>query len=1194
MRIFSPKSLLSLTLAAAAIATAFPAPGQDEPVDGMRPTPLRTHAITDTAVVIRPGERLERATVVIRDGKIVSVGPDVEPPRDARVWPGEGLTVYPGLIDAAVLVEVEDDEARTPRSHWNDQVRPEVRIADTDEPGASLSSSLRELGFTAAAVYPEDGVFRGSGAVVSLAGDEHEPIVHVDRAAMAVGFDRGRGYPSSLMGSIALFRQVIHDARWYEQTLDVWTRHPEATEPPATRDSLAALKQVINARQQVLVEVDDERNFLRAAGLIDEFGLDGVVLGSGMEFRRLREVASTGLPIVLPVSFPARPDVSTLDAADSTTLRTLLTWEQAPTNPARLLDAGATIALTTHGLDKRGAFFSNLRRAIANGLSEDAALAALTTTPAEMLGVERILGTVEPGKVANLVVVEGSLFDREMKVRDTWVAGRRYEINAPDEPEYLAAGDLRVVTPAGRTIEAPVDIDTAKNSVVVSLGDDSTAKAKKVTFDGKRLSFLLDGRLFGAAGYAHFAGAVTEGGVSGSGATPDRERFVFTITPTEGARLTRSSDDEDTDDEAAGEPGAADGDDGVAGEWAIMLEAEQMPGEAMPVTLELRVADDSGNITGSLTSEFFNADVTGGAYDPDTGAVSLTVSGSGMTTTIEGTIAEGQITGAVTGEGFSAQLTGSRAVARAGGGKKNGRKAREEQLVADPDAMVHPLGAFGLAEPPQPQSVIITNATIWTAGPEGIIENGWMVVADGKIAGLGSGMLNPEEVDTGEVEDWLVINADGRHITPGLIDAHSHTGIDGGVNEFSQVVTAEVGIEDVVDPDDINWYRQLAGGLTAANQLHGSANPIGGKNSIVKLKWSGAAEDFIVDDAAKGIKFALGENVKRSQSRYPNTRMGVATVIRDAFTAARDYRETWDRYRALSSDERRRTMPPRRDLELEALVQILEDERDIHCHSYRQDEILSLIRIADEFGFTVGTLQHILEGYKVAEAIEEHGAMASSFSDWWAYKVEVMDAIPYNGALLHDVGVIVSFNSDSSELARRMNTEAAKAVRYGGVEPNEALKFVTLNAAKQLGIDHRTGSLEVGKDADFAIWSGSPLSTYSRCEQTWIEGARYFSIQDDRMLRERARRERERLIQTILSLEHGEVESASDEEETAEQPAAPKDNPAATDPEAAGVVPGECVSRTLLEAMRLAAEQSRAQRRDAALAADEFSCEDLQ
>lgn len=390
-----------------------------------------------------------------------------------------------------------------------------------------------------------------------------------------------------------------------------------------------------------------------------------------------------------------------------------------------------------------------------------------------------------------------------------------------------------------------------------------------------------------------------------------------------------------------------------------------------------------------------------------------------------------------------------------------------------------------------------------------------MLVERGQITDLGTG--RPPETSA------RVVDAKGLHITPGLIDCHSHTGINGGVNEGSRASTAEVTIEDVVNPDDVDWYRQLAGGLTAANQLHGSANPIGGRNSVVKLKWGGDAQDFRMQDAKPGIKFALGENVKRSRGRYPDTRMGVAAFMRDRFDQAEFYRSMHERWAAMDEDERALEIPPRFDLELQTLVEILEGDRIVHCHSYRQDEILALLRLGEEKGFRIGTLQHILEGYKVADAIAEHGAGASSFSDWWTYKVEVMDAIPWNGWIMHEVGVNVSFNSDSNELARRMHGEAAKAVKYGGIEPHEALKFITLNPAKQLGIDHRTGSLEVGKDADFTVWNRDPLSSYALVQETWIEGACYFSREKDAEVRKRDRDERSRLLGKLLVKQLGEA-----------------------------------------------------------------------
>ncbi|MEL7474579.1 MAG: amidohydrolase family protein, partial [Planctomycetota bacterium] len=338
-----------------------------------------------------------------------------------------------------------------------------------------------------------------------------------------------------------------------------------------------------------------------------------------------------------------------------------------------------------------------------------------------------------------------------------------------------------------------------------------------------------------------------------------------------------------------------------------------------------------------------------------------------------------------------------------------------------------------------------------------------------------------------------------------------------GVNESGQAVTSEVRIADSIDPAHINWYRQLAGGVTSVNSLHGSANPIGGQNAISKVRWGAQTPQQMRFQGAKpGIKFALGENVKQSNwgddqtTRYPQTRMGVETIIRDRFTAAQNYDGS------------------RRDLELEALKEIIAGDRWIHCHSYRQDEILMLCRVAEEFGFKIGTFQHGLEVYKVAEAVREHAIGASLFSDWWAYKVEVQDAIPYAGPLQSEAGVLTSYNSDDDGLARRMNGEAAKALKYGatattnGIDPAEALKFVTLNPAIQLGIESRVGSLEVGKDADFAIWSGDPLSAFSRCEATFIDGAQYFSLDQDNADRERIAQERSRLIQKLIAKKNKE------------------------------------------------------------------------
>ena len=438
-----------------------------------------------------------------------------------------------------------------------------------------------------------------------------------------------------------------------------------------------------------------------------------------------------------------------------------------------------------------------------------------------------------------------------------------------------------------------------------------------------------------------------------------------------------------------------------------------------------------------------------------------------------------------------------------------------------------PEGAYGLDDRvSSPRTILVDDATIWTSGPDGVLKGYDILFQDGKIKDIAKNIYLSDG-------NAVIIDGKGKHITPGLIDAHSHMAGE-SINEGFQNVTAEVRMRDVIDPNDIAMYRALAGGLTTINLLHGSANPIGGQNVVMKLRWGSFTNELIFDKAPQGIKFALGENVKRKRSygRYPETRMGVEQVIRDAFTAARDYKKSWETYNKDAKLQRTK-VPPRRDLELDALVEIMEGKRLVHSHSYRQDEILMLTRIAEDFDFTIGTFQHVLEGYKIAERLKEHGAGASTFSDWWAYKFEVIDAIPFNGSLMANVGVNVSFNSDSDELARRMNLEAAKAVKYGGLSEEEALKFVTINPAKQLKIDKYVGSLEIGKDADFALWSGHPLSNYSICEQTWVDGKQYFSLKNVQFLEERDRKIRNDLIQKILiSADSGNDEMDPDSEDS--------------------------------------------------------------
>jgi len=413
--------------------------------------------------------------------------------------------------------------------------------------------------------------------------------------------------------------------------------------------------------------------------------------------------------------------------------------------------------------------------------------------------------------------------------------------------------------------------------------------------------------------------------------------------------------------------------------------------------------------------------------------------------------------------------------------------------------------------PTQPNETLIKNATVLTI-TRGTLSNTDVLIRNGKIAGVGKN-LNASA-------NARVIDGTGKYVMPGIIDCHSHSMLD-TINEGTLAVTSMVRTRDVMNPEDVDLYRELAGGVTTLNLLHGSANPIGGLNTVVKIKYGRPASEFLFPGAMPGIKFALGENVKRSstpnqpgvQRRYPNTRMGVEETIRDAFTRARDYKTTWDEYRAKVAKGEKNLIPPRRDLQLEPLVEILEGKRYVHAHCYRADEILMLISIADEFGFKIKTFQHVLEGYKVAKEIAAHGAGASIFADSWAYKIEAYDAIPYTAAILTRAGVVVSMNSDSDERARRLNIEAAKAMHYGDLTEEQALKLVTINPAIQLGIQDRVGSIEVGKDADLAIWNGHPFSVYSRVDTTFIDGEVFFDRQADLARRADLAKERTTLEQ---------------------------------------------------------------------------------
>ena len=1006
------------------LAGSIAAQQRTTPAFGLHENTPRVHAFTGASVVVAPGTTLEGGTVIIRDGIIEAVGEAAAIPADARVWALEGRTIYAGFIDA--MTEVGLPEGMTSPSagrvgaaqasapgqansdgarYWNAHVRPENDVAASLVLGNGATEELRELGFATALSVPRRGVLRGQSALLSLA-DSTEPrqIIVSPRVALHAGYETGgaRGdgpsvesdYPSSLMGVIALLRQSFYDAQWYEAALAYYADEP-AMERPAANLSLEAMLPVINAEQPLFYHADDELDYQRALNIQHEFDLDVVLVGNGYEYRMRELLAASEAGIVIPLNFPDAPQVDTPDRALGVSLEQLQHWELAPSNAAFLEEAGVSFAFTTDGLDDPGnEFWSNVRSAVERGLDEDTALAALTTVPAELVGASETLGTIETGKIANLVIADGNLFaaDSEAEIELVAIDGMPYELETFDrfDPEGL----WRATWPGGSG-DWELSGDPGRLTLTV---DEEEYQGRA---EGDELILLPAAEVFGGGqALARLSAYHNEGTVEGIAELPSGDTFIWSAV-----RIG------DLPEEPEGDPDADDEEDAEDGlDAADSTDVEDEP--------------DEPDIPPLVWNQF-------------------------------------------------------------------------------------PAGAYGATEPPpQVDTLLIRGATIWTSGPQGRIDDGDLLIRGNRIEAVGRELEAPR--------DAIVMDAAGKHVTAGLIDSHSHSAISRSVNESGSAVTLEVRVADVLNPTDIAIYRELAGGLTAALLLHGSANPMGGQAQVVKLRWGENADGLKLDGAAPAVKFALGENVKQSNwgdsytDRYPQSRMGVEQIIRDTFLAAA-------RYGRDMAQASRRGPPVRRNLRLDAALEILNRQRLIHVHSYRQDEILAFVRIAQDFDLDVAAFQHVLEGYKVADAIAELGAGGSTFSDWWAYKFEVYDAIPYNGALMHRAGVVTSFNSDSNELSRRLNTEASKAVKYGGVSEAEALAFVTINPAKQLRIDDRVGSLEPNKDADFVIWSGHPLSSFSRAEQTWIEGRKYFDVELDAEMRRQIAAERSRLIQKVLA-----------------------------------------------------------------------------
>ena len=1044
MRFHSLLALCFVCLAASAFNIAAQPPST-VPVDGLREHTPSVFALTNVRIVPEPGKVIEKGTIVLKDGVIVAAAADAAIPADARVIDLPGKSVYAGFIDPFTEMNVPPQIRRSGAAHWNELVTPEFDMARHYVVNEELNQKLRAAGITARLVAPEGAIIKGKSALVSTGAADASKAILLSDIAQHVRLTVARGrerddYPNSPMGAVALARQTFYDADWYGK---VWAAYKADSKlpRPERNDALAALVPYLGGEKPVIIDAANEQFFDRADRFARELGLSIIIRGSGREYRRLDLVKASGRTIILPVNFPRPPKVGTVEDSLDVSLEELMHWDHAPENPARLEKAGVKFALTTYGLRDAAVFLPNVRRAVERGLSADGALKAMTVTPAALVGAESRLGTIAPGKAANLVVTDGDLFAKKTKILETWVDGRRYE-HAPD-PKTDVRGTWAVELGGadGRFAKAIVQLKGSTKSLQGTIRRDADGadkkdevKLAKVSLRESQLHLTFEGKTFGHEGVARLSAVVAyppEGKKTWLGSVLWADGVQETVKAEQTAAPT-AKDKEDEEEE----------------------DKKDEPGEDKPAVKELKIGEKKE----------------------------------------EGT------------EGNKGNEEKADEAKKEGGKKKKEPKPETPALYP----VNYPLGDFGrVTQPEQAKVLAIKNAVIWTSGPAGKITGATLLVQDGKISAVGKDVAIPEGA--------IVIDAGGKHLTPGIIDCHSHMATDGGVNEGTQAITAEVRIGDFVDANDITIYRQLAGGVTAANILHGSANPIGGQNQVIKLRWGLPSEELKFKEAPPGVKFALGENVKQSNwgekftTRYPQSRMGVEQIMRDAFAAAKDYQKQQEKWAAEHTG-----LPPRKDLELDALAEVVSGKRWIHCHSYRQDEILALIRVCDDHKIRIGTLQHILEGYKVADAIAKHGAMGSSFSDWWAYKFEVFDSIPYNGSLMHKAGVVVSFNSDDHELARHLNHEAAKAVKYGGVPEEEALKFVTLNPARQLRIEQYVGSLEPGKQADFVLWSSSPLSTLSRCEQTWIDGRKYFDRAEDQAGRGERDKMRTALIRKVL------------------------------------------------------------------------------
>ncbi len=956
--------------------TTFPENG---PVDKKGMITAFTHATVHSDYATT----LSDATVIIKDQEIISVGKNVVIPKDAIVIDLAGKHIYPAFIELFSNLGIDNpkpgqfdyrpqlESKKNGPYNWNEAIHPEVKGFELFTYNDQKAGALRKNGFGAVVTHQQDGIMRGTGALIALQQERSNTITLNPEAAQFWSFSKGSSrqtYPTSLMGVMALIRQTLLDAQWYSRSIN----------RDHTNISLQALND--SKKLPIIMDAGNYQNILRASEIKKEFGLSPfIVKGNADAYKQLDAIAALRATVIANLNFPKAYDVSDPYAAMQVSLSDLKHWEWAPANLAMLEKKNVPFIITTSDLEKPDMFWSNLRKAVNYGLSEKAALKALTYTPANTIDADTYLGAIKSGYKANFFISDNNIFEDGSKIYDTYVLGNRNSIQ-PFEPVNIAG-------------EYKLRINNA----------------------------------------------------------------IYPIS--------------------------------IANKGGKLAATAQVIQEADTQKVKLSLEQNASNITFT--------------FQPDDSFIDGLARFNG----------DVEANGNISGKGQLANTNWvSFALIKQPSNDKPDDKEEEDKEINLPENRMLPMSAYGRTKLPAPKTYLIKNATVWTNESQGVVKNSDVLVSNGKIVRIGKNITSSAAT---------VIDGTGKHLTPGIVDEHSHIAISNGVNEAGQSSSAEVSIGDVVNPDDINVYRQLSGGVTTAQLLHGSANPIGGQSALIKLKYGALPQDFKIKSKDGFIKFALGENVKQANwgdfntIRYPQTRMGVEQYFFDSFIRAQEYREAWNKYNR--SFNKASTPAPRKDLELETLLEILDSKRFISCHSYVQSEINMLMKVADSLNFRVNTFTHILEGYKVADKMKEHGAAGSTFSDWWAYKFEVRDAIPYNASIMHKMGVLTGINSDDAEMARRLNQEAAKTVKYGGVSEEDALKMVTLNPAKMLHLDNRIGSIKPGKDADLVLWSDHPLSIYAKAEKTMIEGALYFDIEEDAELRIQNEKERQRIIQLMLN-----------------------------------------------------------------------------